>query len=1155
MGTMIQRHNLTESDYRGKRFSDIKASLKGCNDLLVLTKPEIIADIHEQYLDAGADIIETNTFNATSVSLEDYGLQNLAYELNVEATKLARRCADKFTEKNPQKPRFVAGSMGPTNRSLSLSPKVEDPGFRAITFDQMAAAYAEQVEGLIVGGVDVLLVETVFDTLNAKAALFAIQNVFSKLQKTLPIMISVTLEKSGRNLSGQTISAFVESLSHVPLLSIGLNCSFGAKQIRPYLEELSKISPFYTSVYPNAGMPNQLGQYDETPETMAIHVEEILKNQLVNIIGGCCGTSPEHIAKYGDIIAKYEPRPVGAGSARPHTAGQVNPAPTVLTGLEPLIISKNTNFVSIGEQTNVAGSRKFARLIGEKNYEEALSIARTQINNGAQILDVCMDDAMLDAKHEMQTFLNLLASETDIARVPIMIDSSKFEVLEAGLKCVQGKSIVNSISLKEGEEIFLQRAKTIRKLGGAVVIMLFDEQGQAVTFEHKIQIAQRAYNLLKNAEFPVEDIVFDLNILSIGTGISDHDNYAVNFIEACRWIKQNLPNAKVSGGVSNLSFAFRGNEALRSAMHSVFLYHAIQAGLDMAIVNAGKTPPYESIPQDLREAVEDLVLNRTPDATDRLLIFAEQLKNISPAGGGQGGGYSAGEEWRKTPPIERLQYALKNGISDFIEEDMMQVLPDYANPVEIIEGPLMTAMSEVGKQFGEGKLFLPQIVKSARVMKKAVATLTPHIEAKKNSIASSFPRRRESPCNKRIAGQARNDDKKTILLATVKGDVHDIGKNIAGVVLACNGYEIIDLGVMVSCEDIVSAAIEHNVDLVGLSGLITPSLDEMATVAKALQEKNLNIPLVVGGASTSELHTAVYLNPLYNGGVYHAKDASHGTQIIRELTSETQKKTFVERTQEHYENLKTTYERKQGRAGVSTSLNDRNGADSERSRRARPTTKIIDWDAKKIIDPKKTEIQKLQNFPLEKLVPYIDWRYFFHAWELPKNTENERQKLQDDANILLEKIVDKNLLTANSAYGIFESTPRTPHPVSRTGEQSEQVCVFACTIHGADELAKQFEKECDSYSALLVQTLADRLAEAFAEYLYEYTRKELNGTDYKSAPAGQRIAVGYPSYPDHSRKKELFDLISAEEITGIRLTETFMMTPVASVCGLIFAKP
>ncbi|MCL2414537.1 MAG: methionine synthase [Bacteroidales bacterium] len=1127
MGTMIQRYKLTENDYRGKRFSDIKTNLKGCNDLLVLSKPEIIAEIHEQYLNVGTDIIETNTFNATSVSLEDYGLQNLAYELNVEAAKLARQCADKSTEKNPQKPRFVAGSMGPTNRSLSLSPKVEDPGFRAITFDEMATAYAEQAEGLIIGGVDVLLVETVFDTLNAKAALFAIQNVFEKLGKTLPIMVSVTLEKSGRNLSGQTIPAFLESLSHVPLLSIGLNCSFGAKQIFPYLKELSKISPFYTSVYPNAGMPNQLGEYDETPETMAIHVEEILKNRLVNIIGGCCGTSPEHIAKYGQIIAKYEPRGSDTSTssvsgnrtavvepvetpARPAGA-DVSSVPTTLTGLEPLIISKNTNFVNIGEQTNVAGSRKFARLIGEKNYEEALSIARTQINNGAQILDVCMDDAMLDAKHEMQTFLNLLASETDIARVPIMIDSSKFEVLEAGLKCTQGKSIVNSISLKEGEEIFLQRAKTIRKLGGAAVVMLFDEDGQAVTYEHKIRIAERAYHLLKNAEFPAEDIVFDLNILSIGTGIPDHDNYAVNFVEACRWIKQNLPNAKVSGGVSNLSFAFRGNEALRSAMHSVFLFHAIQAGMDMAIVNAGKIQPYETIPHDLREAVEDLVLNRRPDATDRLLALAEQLKNTA----GADVHVRAQEEWRKKPPIERLQHALKNGISDFIEEDMILVLPDFTSPVEIIEGPLMTAMSEVGKQFGEGKLFLPQIVKSARVMKKAVAVLEPYIDASRASAST----------NNAVVEPVETPATEKILLATVKGDVHDIGKNIAGVVLACNGYEILDLGVMVSCEDIVNAAIEHNVNLIGLSGLITPSLDEMATIAKALHEKNLNIPLVVGGASTSELHTAVYLNPLYSGGVYHAKDASHGAQIIRELTTENLKSTFVRQTQEHYENLKTTYENKH----ISKRKN---------------TPKIIDWSVEKIIDPKKTEIQKLQNFPLEKLVPYIDWRYFFHAWELPKNSESERQKLQNDVGILLKKIVDEKLLTANAVYGIFECCD-TDEDVGA----SENVCVFACTAGiGADELAKKFEKEGDSYSALLVQTLADRLAEAFAEYLHERISKEIPAF---AGMTGQRIAVGYPSYPDHSKKRELFDLILAEENTGIKLTETFMMTPVSSVCGLI----
>jgi 5-methyltetrahydrofolate--homocysteine methyltransferase len=918
-------------------------------------------------------------------------------------------------------------------------------------------------------------------------------------------------------------------------------------------------------------MPNQLGEYDETPETMAIHVDAILKNQLVNIIGGCCGTSPAHIAKYADIIAKYEPR------RRSTHIGQADPVPTVLTGLEPLIISKETNFVNIGEQTNVAGSRKFARLIGEKNYEEALTIARTQINNGAQILDVCMDDAMLDAKHEMCTFLNLLASETDIARVPIMIDSSKFEVLEAGLKCVQGKSIVNSISLKEGEEIFLQRAKTIRQLGAATVVMLFDEQGQAVTYEHKVRISERAYNLLKGIDFPTEDIVFDLNILSIGTGISDHDNYAVNFIEACRWIKQNLPNAKVSGGISNLSFAFRGNEALRSAMHSVFLYHAIQAGMDMAIVNAGKIQPYDTIPQDLREAVEDVVLNRRADSTDRLLTFAESLKNQQTTT------VQTEQEWRKLLPVDCLQYALKNGISDFIEDDMLQTLPSFPNPVEIIEGPLMTAMSEVGEQFGAGKLFLPQIVKSARVMKKAVEVLKPYIEAKRN--------------DETIVRVEDFRPQQTVLIATVKGDVHDIGKNIAGVVLACNGYEIIDLGVMIPCENIVNAAIENNVDLIGLSGLITPSLDEMATVAKALQEKNLDIPLLVSGASTSELHTAVYLNPFYKGGVYHAKDASHGAQIVRELTNETL--SFVERTQAHYANLKSTYEKTREQKQFLT------------IEEARKNRLIIDWSKETIIKPNQLGPQDLQNYPLKKLVSYIDWRYFFHAWELKGETlgnfSKEGQKLFNDAIVLLEQLVLEHHLSAHAAYGIFEcysedenivilddngrgearslSGVETTLPfqrnldanadknlclsdfiASKSSGKTDYICAFACTTgHGVAELVKKYEAAGDSYSALLVQSLADRLAEAFAEHLHERIRKEfwgfakeeklsiqdMHGNKYQ----GIRAAVGYPSYPDHSQKKPLFDLIMAPEITGIELTETYMMKPVSSVCGLILANP
>ena len=879
MGTMVQRHNLTENDYRGERFANWKIQLKGNNDLLTLMQPEIIHSIHAQYLEAGADIIETNTFNAQSISLEDYDMGHLVREINLEAARLARQAADEYTAKNPDKPRFVAGSVGPTNKTASMSPDVDNPSFRAITFDSLVAAYKEQMSALIDGGVDLLLIETIFDTLNAKAALYAAEKTIKTSGKKIEIMVSATVaDISGRTLSGQTIRAFLTSISHIDLLSVGLNCSFGAKDLKPYLQEVANHAPYLVSAHPNAGLPNQFGQYDETPETMAKQIKEYIDEGLVNIIGGCCGTSPAHIAKYPALSKNETPRKPKEKSCE-----------LELSGLELFSVkAEGARFINIGERCNVAGSRKFLRLIGEKNYEEALNIARKQVEDGAQIIDINMDDAMLDAKQEMTTFLNYIASEPEIAKVPVMIDSSKWEVIEAGLKCVQGKSIVNSISLKEGEEDFLHKAKKIRKYGAAAIIMAFDEKGQADTYERKIEICERAYKLLtEKLNFPPQDIIFDPNILAIATGIEEHDNYAVDFLKAIRWIKQNLPHAKISGGLSNLSFSFRGNNAVREAIHSVFLYHAIKEGMDMAIVNAGMLQVYENIPSDLLQHVEDVVLNLRPDATERMIEFAEKFKEGKTSSSSK----KESELWRAESLENRLEYALIKGLSDYLEEDLQEALKQYDSPVEIIEKPLMNGMATVGELFGAGKMFLPQVVKTARTMKKAVSILQPHIEAEKKE------------------GERTSAGK--FLIATVKGDVHDIGKNIVSVILSCNNFEVIDLGVMVPTEKIVQTAIAEQVDIIGLSGLITPSLEEMCNVASELEKAGASIPLLIGGATTSKIHTAVKIAPNYNAPVVYAKDASVNTFVAMQLLNKNTRDNFVAELDKEYSEIKRLQSEKQ----------------------------------------------------------------------------------------------------------------------------------------------------------------------------------------------------------------------------------------------------
>ncbi|GGK62980.1 methionine synthase [Rufibacter glacialis] len=1170
MGTMIQRYNLQEADYRGDRFQDYHLDVKGNNDLLSLTQPHIIKEIHSLYFEAGADIAETNTFSGTSIAMADYDMQDLVYELNYESARIAREAADEWTARTPEKPRFVAGAIGPTNRTASLSPDVNNPGYRAITYDELVEAYTEQVRGLVDGGVDLLLVETIFDTLNAKAALFAIDQYSQQTGKRLPLMVSGTItDASGRTLSGQTVEAFLYSVSHMPLLSVGFNCALGAKQLRPHLQSLSKASKFYVSAYPNAGLPNAFGAYDETPEQMGQHIKDFLDNNFVNIVGGCCGTTPPHIKAIAEIAAQYPPRPLP----------QLPAVPTY-SGLEPLTVYEGSNFINIGERTNITGSKQFKRLILNEQYEEALAIARQQVENGAQIIDVNMDEGMLDSEAAMTLFLNLIASEPDIARVPIMIDSSKWSVIEAGLKCVQGKAIVNSISLKEGEEAFKERARKVRSYGAAVVVMAFDEEGQADNYERRIQICERAYNILtKEVGFPAEDIIFDPNILTVATGMEEHNNYAVDFINATRWIKQNLPGAKVSGGVSNISFSFRGNDPVREAMHSVFLYYAIKAGLDMGIVNAGMLEVYEEIPKDLLERVEDVLLNRRPDATERLVEFAETVKN-------KGKEVVRDEAWRNDPVQKRLTHALVKGLVEYIDQDVEEARHLYQKPLEVIEGPLMDGMNVVGDLFQEGKMFLPQVVKSARVMKKAVAYLLPYIEEEKVRAAAS-------------GDTSTRQTNGKILMATVKGDVHDIGKNIVGVVLACNNYEVIDLGVMTPADKILDAAREHNVDVIGLSGLITPSLDEMVHVAREMERQNFNIPLLIGGATTSRAHTAVKVAPAYNGTVVHVLDASRSVPVVGNLLSPDNKEKFAQDTRLEYDQMREGY------------LSRQKDKKYLPLPQARANKLPIEWKAEDVYTPAKTGVQVFQNFPLEELVPYIDWTPFFQAWELhgkfPKLLEDavvgvEATKLYADAQALLQRIVEEKLLTANGVAGLFPANSVGDDDVEiYTDEQRTQILThfrtlrqqgqkgpgvpnialadfvapketgladytggFAVTAgHGLDELVQQFEADHDDYHSIMAKALADRLAEAFAEKLHEIVRKELwayepeesltNEDLIKEKYQGIRPAPGYPACPDHTEKTTLFQLLEVEKHTGITLTESLAMYPTAAVSGMYFA--
>ena len=1158
MGTMIQRENLEESDYRGERFANWKTELKGNNDLLCLTQPDIIQKIHEEYLAAGADIIETNTFNAQRISMADYQMEVLSYEINLEAARIAKRATKKYSALDRDKPRFVAGAMGPTNKTASMSPDVNNPGFRAVSYDELQSAYYEQAKGLWDGGADIFLVETIFDTLNAKAALFAIETLMEEVGVKVPVMISGTItDASGRTLSGQTVGAFLTSLSHVEVFSIGLNCALGAKEMRPYLEELSRNAPFLVSAYPNAGLPNQFGEYDETPEVMSHHIHDFLENKFVNIVGGCCGTTPDHIRKFAEEAAK-------ANIRQPH--GYTHQ--TQLSGLESVSLTKESNFVNIGERTNVSGSRKFARLIREKKYEEALDIARHQVEGGAQVIDVCMDDAMLDAKEEMVIFLDLLMSEPDIARVPIMIDSSKWEVIEAGLKRLQGKAIVNSISLKEGEKDFLSKANMIKKYGAATVVMAFDEEGQATTFERKTAICKRAYSLLtEKVGFKPEDIFFDPNILTIGTGIEEHNNYAVDFIETTKWIKANLPYAKVSGGVSNLSFAFRGHNELREAMHSAFLYHAIAAGMDMGIVNPAMLQIYDDIPKNLLALVEDVILNRSKEATDKLLEYASTHKD------GVKKEAEVTQAWREEDVESRLGYALVKGITTYISEDITEARKKYPYALSIIEQPLMAGMNRVGALFGSGKMFLPQVVKSARVMKTAVSILLPFIEEENAGVKSS-------------AGK--------VLMATVKGDVHDIGKNIVGVVLACNNFEVIDLGVMVPTEKIIQTAIKENVDIIGLSGLITPSLEEMAHVAVEVERQNLKIPLLIGGATTSAIHTAVKIAPNYSAPVVHVKDASLSVNVSAQLLSKEKKAEFVSELNRKHEDLRQKHasgsKRKVYRDFIEASAH-----------------KYL-WSEKsaRIIKPKNLGINILEDFDIEQIIPFIDWSFFFHAWRItgrfpdilqhPEKGE-EARKVYEDAQKMLQQIKSEKWLKANAIYGLFKANSNketvnievdgkvinleflrnqqdnkefnlclADYIAPKETGIKDYLGLFAVTTGiGIESHINRFEEQNDDYSAIMLKLIADRLAEAFAELLHfrirtdfwGYSPKEVFDTEafIKENYEGIRPAAGYPACPDHSEKGKIFEVLDATEKIGVSLTEHFAMYPTAAVSGYYFAHP
>ncbi len=1161
MGTMIQRYKFSEEDFRGDQFKNWPSSLKGDNDLLCITKPEAIREIHEAFLEAGADILETNTFNATSISQSDYGMQNFVREINLQAAKIAHNAAEKFS--TPDKPRYVAGSVGPTNKTCSMSPDVNDPGFRSISFEELKVSYREQVGALLDGGVDLLLIETIFDTLNCKVALVAINEIFAERGTKVPVMISGTItDKSGRTLSGQTIEAFLNSVSHIDLLTIGLNCSFGAKDLRPYLEELSRKAPFFVSVHPNAGLPNQFGEYDESPEEMRHQVAEFTHSRTVNIIGGCCGTTPEHIRELAKLAAK----------SKPHRKSHPEKV-TRLSGLEPLTVGKQSNFVNIGERCNVAGSIKFARLIRDGKYDEALSVAREMVEGGAQIIDVNMDDAMLDAKKEMVRFLNLIASEPDISRLPIMIDSSKWEVIEAGLQCIQGKCVVNSISLKEGEEQFKIHARKIRDYGAAVVVMAFDEEGQATTYQQRIAICERAYHILVDqVGFPAEDIIFDPNILTIGTGLEEHNNYAVDFFRTTTWIKKHLHYAKVSGGISNVSFSFRGNNNIREAIHSVFLYHGIRAGLDMGIVNPGMLQIYDEIPAELLELVEDLVLNRRPDATERMLEYSEKNKSIDEK-------QEKLEVWRELSLAKRVEHAMVKGITDFIEEDVRDLMPLYDSPLNIIEGPLMDGMNKVGDLFGSGKMFLPQVIKSARVMKKAVAWLQPFIEEEKKLQPGKVTVR------------------KKVLLATVKGDVHDIGKNIVGVVLACNNYEVIDLGVMVPCEKILETAEKEQVDIIGLSGLITPSLEEMVHVAKEMEKRGMNKPLLIGGATTSKIHTAVKIAPQYSHTTLYVKDASRSVQVVAELL--TGSPDFLNATKQEYAELRRVHSAKKPKEYWTLQ--------EARNRKFNP-----DFVKYPISKPNFLGVKHFNDYPLEDLRKYIDWTFFFLVWEFkgkypailsdPDKGEAATQLFQE-ANEFLDEIISKKMIRANGIIGIWPAnavmddvelyTDESRSEILGTFYQlrqqekkpgaTAQLCLsdfiapketgiadycgaFAVTAGiGVSELVKQYKEDNNDYKAIMLEALSDRLAEAFAEKLHEDLRKEIWGYNkfenltpeelIASKYQGIRPAPGYPACPEHSEKETIFNLLKAGEGSGISLTENFSMYPNASVCGVYFAHP
>ena len=1186
MGTMIQRYPLEEEDFRGERFKDHSHPLRGNNDLLSLTRPDIIRAIHAEYFAAGADMVETNTFSGTTIAQADYGLEPVVYELNYESARLAREVADEFTTQDPAQPRFVAGAIGPTNRTASLSPDVNRPGFRAVTFDELAVAYLEQTRGLVDGGVDALLIETIFDTLNAKAALFAVQKFFDEGGRQVPVMISGTItDASGRTLSGQTVEAFWNSIRHLPLLSVGLNCALGADQLKVYVRELARLADVSVSAYPNAGLPNAFGGYDESAQEFAALVEDYLKEGLLNVVGGCCGTTPQHIAELRRLADKYPTRlpeppaaPELAVDGAISSLGPVAQSHLGLAGLEPFNINSGSLFVNIGERCNVTGSRAFARLIRSGDYDAALAVARAQVEGGAQVLDVNMDEGMLDSEAAMTTFLNLIASEPDIARLPLMIDSSKWTVIEAGLKCVQGKSIVNSISLKEGEERFRHYARLVRQYGAAVVVMAFDEQGQADNYERRVEICQRSYDILtKEVGFPAEDIIFDPNILTVGTGIEEHRRYALDFIGAVKWIKENLPGARTSGGVSNISFAFRGNDVVREAMHAAFLYHAIRAGLDMGIVNAGQLAVYDDVPKDLLEMCEDVLLDRRPDATERLVDFAESLKGQKATGHQPATNLLA---WRELPVQERLQHALVRGLTDFIDQDTEEVRQLLGRPLDVIEGPLMAGMNVVGDLFGAGKMFLPQVVKSARVMKKAVAYLKPYLEAEKEGAA------------RQTAGK--------ILLATVKGDVHDIGKNIVGVVLACNNFEIVDLGVMVPLERILDEAQKQGADIIGLSGLITPSLDEMVYVAREMEKRRLQVPLLIGGATTSRLHTAVKIAPAYSGSAVYVNDASRSVGVAASLLG-SGKTAYQQTIKEEYQALREDHAgRQRDKSYLSIEAARANGFQA-------------DWETTPITKPSFLGTQVLDNYPLDELARYIDWTPFFHTWELkgryPRILEDANlgeaaRKLFEDAQKMLAEVIENKSLTARAVLGfwpantkdfdtieVYEDDARqqvrdefftlrqqsekapgvhniafSDYLAPKESGRADYLGGFAVTAGlGIEKLIEQYEADHDDYSSIMIKAIADRLAEAFAERLHERVRQEfwgyapeehLTGEELiKETYRGIRPAPGYPGCPDHTEKITLFRLLDAEHQTGIILTENLAMYPTAAVSGLYYAHP